>query len=629
MNAVIFGDPCDEMTDLSFTQWGCSGTLAFGGPSFYSSTYQFDGQPWHQAAQWFIVVNERTGECLSSNSYEFMLTHELGHGLGFNHVSDSNALMNATCCNDHNATDVQCAQYLYPASAPTPTPTRTPTRAPTLHPTITPSVTPTRTPTQTPTQSGPTATRTPTRTPTQSAPTATPVPDSNGVTVPVVVHDEGVGGVNWRSDVVLSNPNSQQQRLRFTYLTETKASYSATRTLPAMSTLMLEDLVETLFGAGNGKGPLEVEVLTAGSQPPVVVSRAYAENTFGNLGSGLPSDVQPSLDQVSLPGLFHDSDFRTNIAVTAADDTVWATFDLYRGLEGLVASNVQRRIDPGEQNQWSIRQLFSGYPLDGVPMTVTVSVSRPAIAYASMVDNASTDSAVFLGKQPATKWVVPVVARIPGASGTFWSSSVSLWNSTGTTVWVDLEYLPEKTDNSSGGDHSPFVRLDPYATKTLADVLEDQFGIDDGKGVLVVEGTQPITVTSRVFTSCSVCPDGGSSGNGVRTVPVSAMSAGTAVLPGVRILDGFRTNVGFVTGDLPSTFTCRLFDGDGILRSIGFVTVPARSIKQRSVEQIFGSSGYLKPDPVGMITVEGPNDFLVYLTVIDGTSQDPVFVMPQ
>jgi hypothetical protein len=34
------------------------------------------------------------------------------------------------------------------------------------------------------------------------------------------------------------------------------------------------------------------------------------------------------------------------------------------------------------------------------------------------------------------------------------------------------------------------------------------------------------------------------------------------------------------------------------------------------------------PDPVGSIIVTGDGDYLSYLTVIDGTSQDPVFVMP-
>jgi hypothetical protein len=444
--------------------------------------------------------------------------------------------------------------------------------------------------------------------------------------VPVVVHDEGEGGTSWRSDVVVTNRNSKLQQLRFTYLTSDKTSYKVTKTLPAFATLLLEDLVSTLFGAGDGKGPLSIEVLTQGTAPPVVVSRAYSENIFGNLGSGLPADVQASTAVVAMPGLFHDDELRSNIAVTAADAEVWATFDLYRGSEGMVTGGVTRKIGAGEQKQWSIAQLFKDRSLDGVPMTVRVSLSQPGVAYASLVDNASTDSVVYLGKEPARTWVVPVVAHVPGEEGTFWNSSVAIWNSRGTTTIVDLEYLPEKIDNSGGGRHAGLIYLGPYATKNLDDVLYNEFGIVDGKGVLVVDGNQQITVTSRVFTDG---PLGGSSGNGVRTVPVSAMKSGTSVLPGVRMVGGFRTNVGFVTGDQGTTFTCKLYDSDGTLRKQGSVTVPAWSLKQRSVEQIFGSSGYQVPDPVGMITVESGADFLTYLTVIDGTAQDPVFVMPQ
>jgi hypothetical protein len=234
---------------------------------------------------------------------------------------------------------------------------------------------------------------------------------------------------------------------------------------------------------------------------------------------------------------------------------------------------------------------------------------------------------VFLGKEASTIWIVPVVAHVEGAEETFWSSSVAIWNAGATTTTVDLEYLPEKTDNQTGGLMAPLVSLEPYGTRNLDDVVLNELGITDGKGVLVVKASQPITVTSRVFTDCAVCPLHGTSGNGVRTVPASAIKAGTAVLPGVRMMDGFRTNVGFVTGDQGATFGCTLYDSDGTVRAQGTVTVPARSLKQRSIEQIFGGSAVV--DPVGMLTVESADPFLVYMTIIDGTSQDPVFVMPQ
>jgi hypothetical protein len=69
-----------------------------------------------------VVVNNGVG-CLGSDNYRLLLTHELGHGLGFAHTSDSTALMNARCCNKINDLDVSCARYLYPGEMrPVPVP---------------------------------------------------------------------------------------------------------------------------------------------------------------------------------------------------------------------------------------------------------------------------------------------------------------------------------------------------------------------------------------------------------------------------------------------------------------------------------------------------------------------------
>ncbi len=427
---------------------------------------------------------------------------------------------------------------------------------------------------------------------------------------------------------MISNRNRVSQTVRFTYLAPSKASFKATRTLAGYATLLLEDLVETFFRAGDGRGPLDVEILHGGSKAPVVVSRAYSENTFGNLGSGLPADVEPSTAVVSMPGLFHDDDFRTNIAVTAGDEATWATFDLFKGSSGLVAGGVKRKIEAGEQDQWSISKLFGTLAEEGVPMTVRVSLAKPGIVYASLIDNNSTDSAVYLGKKAASTWIVPAVAHVPGSGGTFWSSSLSLWNSTGNVAWVDLEYLPEKTNNSGGGEVLLNFKLNPYQSRIIADVLKEKFDIDNGKGTLVVKSSRPISITSRVFTDCESCPQGGTSGNGVRAVRSNALASGETVLPGVRVLDGFRSNIGVVTGDKSVSFTFDLRDEGGTLRKTVFKTVPPRTMQQWGVGKLFGS-GFVEPDPAGSIVVSADRAYLAYMTVIDGSSQDPVFVMPQ
>ncbi len=443
------------------------------------------------------------------------------------------------------------------------------------------------------------------------------------VTVPVVAHLDGVGGTPWRSDVTVANRNSIPQRLQFIYQSDSGKKLAKTRTLQPYATLLFKDMVKNFLGGEDGKGPLQIEVLTDGTESPTVISRTYAARAFGNFGSGLPADVEHATGEFIMSGLLHDSNYRSSIAVMAeSKKDVTAHFRLYRELDGGVSGMETRVISAGSLRQWSVDKLFPGQMREGESMTVKVILSKPGIAFATIVDNASTDSAVYLGKRSANAWVVPVVAHVPGKDNTLWRSTVTLWNANSSVSQISLEYLPENTDNSSGGiDGSPFL-LGGFHTFTLDDVLRERFGVTNGKGVLIVNATKPITVTSRVWTAG---PAGGTAGNGVRTVHSSELADGEVVLPGVRMLNGFRTNVGVVTGNAPATLEFRLRDADGILLAKEFLDVPPRTLTQLSVNKIFGNQ-VTKPDPVGSLVVSSGTEFLAYLTVIDGTSQDPVFV---
>ena len=65
---------------------------------------------------------------------------------------------------------------------------------------------------------------------------------------------------------------------------------------------------------------------------------------------------------------------------------------------------------------------------------------------------------------------------------------------------------------------------------------------------------------------------------------------------------------------------------DGILLGQEFLEVPPRTLTQLSINKIFGNQ-VTKPNPVGSLVVTSGTEFLAYLTVIDGTSQDPLFMM--
>ena len=110
-DARIFpDDPCNEVTDLS----SCSGILAVAGPGFNTSgTHTANGETWITALVGFMIVNNGTPACLNATQYDQVITHELGHIIGFGHHTGAAANMNANCCNPITDLDRACAVYVY------------------------------------------------------------------------------------------------------------------------------------------------------------------------------------------------------------------------------------------------------------------------------------------------------------------------------------------------------------------------------------------------------------------------------------------------------------------------------------------------------------------------------------
>ena len=113
---IQFDDPCNQIANLS----GCNGTLAIGGLYWFSSTHNWNGQSWRNAALGYIVVNNGTGACqCSTTDYDIMITHEMSHALNIGHIApgDGMANMNPSCCNTVQTLDVECLDYMYVEAA--------------------------------------------------------------------------------------------------------------------------------------------------------------------------------------------------------------------------------------------------------------------------------------------------------------------------------------------------------------------------------------------------------------------------------------------------------------------------------------------------------------------------------
>ena len=103
VNEVTFNDPCNEIADLTTCSgtlppgWSsvCCGQVALGGVFYNTTTTQtHDGDAWRPVDSGFVVVNNGS-QCLGETDFQEMMTHNLGHALGFWHHNDQNATMYA------------------------------------------------------------------------------------------------------------------------------------------------------------------------------------------------------------------------------------------------------------------------------------------------------------------------------------------------------------------------------------------------------------------------------------------------------------------------------------------------------------------------------------------------------
>lgn len=438
--------------------------------------------------------------------------------------------------------------------------------------------------------------------------------------VSVIARVSGIG-TPWRSDVVVANPGDTQLPLTAQYRRSGSGTVvSRSLSLDPRQALLWEDAVASLFGQGDGRGSL-VLVPPREGPAPAVFSRTFSVETSKRLGQGIGASESLPAGTYVLTGLFEDSEFRTNLGVTAGAGGITAQFELYRGTHGKVAGPVSRNIGAYDQQQWRLPELFPNAGQEGVPMTVLVTLSGPGVPWASVVDQRSHD-AVYL--QASTPWgvlYVPVVASLQGV--VFWDTDLALANVGSQATTVSLEFLPENRNNQGGGTVTRTVALPARSTVVIKRLFASLLGVANTKGSLSLVSTQPIAAACRVYTPVS---GAGSYGQGVPVLPLAGISGQRKVLTGVRTAGGYRTNVGLATPSQGVNATARLYDASGArLAERTGLYVPPRSLQQFRLEDLF--PGVANPNPVGTLEVIPNGPLVVYLSVVDGSSQDPVLIL--
>jgi len=370
--------------------------------------------------------------------------------------------------------------------------------------------------------------------------------------IPVVAHAGGIGSV-WRTDIQIYTADSAVSPQSPLFLTASYEGVNFPLSMPK-STLILEDILDTLRPGVTTQGSMIISVKTRIA--PQIWSRTYNQTAAGTFGQFIPAILLNETGGGSavgeglyyLAGLKSDGRYRTNIGlVNPNGQPITAIVRLYDDM-GPIGQPLSHPLSPFQLDQFPV----TGRADRPFSVEIEVPAGTWVIGYASLIDGGSGDPiymsairASELGSSDYRESVLPGVGHVGD-----WRSDVTVYNSDGHTVTVDLTY-----HDASGSKVGEAKNVPIKAGEFLqyADILKSGvFGaaVPDGVGMLRV--SVPATLSAEHFPMAvaRTYNDNGSGktyGQGISGFAAnrSNVKAGkSALIPGVRSNDKYYTNIG-------------------------------------------------------------------------------------
>jgi hypothetical protein len=237
-----------------------------------------------------------------------------------------------------------------------------------------------------------------------SAPAQAAEPESTVVTIPAIASLGGVNGNEFQSDVWLFNRSSlvpASVQLRYRCLREWSCSVARkTLTLSPRQSVVLEDVVTTIFESPGTAGPLEISFET-GTGPVSVTSRVVATSSVGVFGASVPALPASAarLKAVILGLASSGGDLRRGSRSNAGaynpnPESVDVTFTLLDG-QGEPFGSRSLSLAPLEAVQLSpnVFEAVGATSVETRNAVLEVTATAPVFSYATVIDNASGDAA--------------------------------------------------------------------------------------------------------------------------------------------------------------------------------------------------------------------------------------------
>ncbi|HET8796941.1 MAG TPA: hypothetical protein VFO89_04605, partial [Thermoanaerobaculia bacterium] len=471
--------------------------------------------------------------------------------------------------------------------------------------------------------------------------------------IPAVAHADGIG-TRFQSDVRIVNVSNDEIEydISFTPSGQNGAQTGKQTTLKigANDVKSFDDIVKAWYGSGVlgelGIGTIEIRPLN-GANPLATFasSRTYAIEQRGTYGQFIPAIPlekfignlgSDALAKISLQQVSNSAAYRTNVGFaegTGSGATIVAKlFDASNNLLG----SVQRTLPPFGHEQLPLSSLFGNIPLsDGRVEVSVVSETGRATAYASVVDNATSDPLLVFPEQAlrtaAKRYVVPGVAEFDNGPASNFHSDMRIFNAGSSPVTITLHYQPQTGDPTA--PPAPVQRtIDAGKVTAIDNVLPALWNLSRTGGSVRIEtpSDASLVVTARTFSRDEQNGTYGQFIPGVTTA--QAAGAGERALEVLQLeqSDQFRTNLGLVEVNGQSArVEITAYKPDS-----KFSTAIAYDMKPNEFIQfgrIFSSMGLgtVYGGRVAVRVLEGSGRVAAYGSVVDNRTVDPTYVPAQ
>ena len=227
-----------------------------------------------------------------------------------------------------------------------------------------------------------------------ASPQAAPEPSADNVVtetvVPVVANLTGMFGIEWRTQLFLSNDVSREVDVAVT-LPGVDGPFYFTSLAPGAS-VNFNDVIRETFGLDRAMGPLLIR--TSGRFPVTAIASIYGVRDGNVVGvQRVPVLAQPPFGTLRLlSNLILSDNFRTNVGLVNYSERPVTFSAALQRISGRDVATTVMTVAPDSVTHMSMAGMF---PLvsDGGTYSIVVEASSPqSFAYASVLNNDTNDA---------------------------------------------------------------------------------------------------------------------------------------------------------------------------------------------------------------------------------------------